>query len=84
MAAANGVVSYAGYRGGYGNLIIIEHGYGFTTYYAHLSRINVREGQSVTKGQMIGRMGSTGRATGPHLHYEVRVGGNPVNPSRYY
>lgn len=82
-ATANGTVSVAAYRGGYGNLIIIEHGYGYSTYYAHLSRISVRPFQQVSRGQLIGYMGSTGQSTGPHLHYEVRVRGNPVNPRNY-
>lgn len=82
-ATANGKVSVASYRGGYGNLIIIEHGYGYSTYYAHLSRISVRPFQQVSRGQLIGYMGSTGQSTGPHLHYEVRVRGTPVNPRNY-
>ncbi len=82
-ATANGTVTFAGYRGGYGNLIIIDHGYGFSTYYAHLSRINVRAGQWVQRGSTIGLMGSTGNSTAPHLHYEVRVRGTPVNPRNY-
>lgn len=82
-ATADGTISVASYRGGWGNLIIIEHGYGFSTYYAHLSRIVVRPWERVTRGQLIGYMGSTGQSTGPHLHYEVRVRGNPVNPRNY-
>lgn len=83
FATANGTVSFAAFRGGYGNLIIIEHGYGYTTYYAHLSRISVRPFQIVSRGQVIGYMGSTGQSTAPHLHYEVRFRGNPVNPINY-
>ena len=80
-ATADGVVSDAGWNsGGYGNLIKIDHGRGIETRYAHLSSINIREGQSVKRGQMIGRMGSTGRSTGSHLHYEVRIDGRAVNP----
>jgi len=82
-ATADGTVSFTGARGGYGNLIIIEHGYGYETYYAHLSSINVSEGQQVSRGDLIGRMGSTGRAVGTHLHYEVHVNGTPVNPMDY-
>ncbi|WP_353893279.1 peptidoglycan DD-metalloendopeptidase family protein [Proteinivorax hydrogeniformans] len=84
LATANGTVVTASYSGGYGNLIIIDHGYGYTTHYAHLSEIKVRKWQEVEKGEVIGNMGSTGRSTGPHLHYEVRVGGKPVNPKEYY
>jgi murein DD-endopeptidase MepM/ murein hydrolase activator NlpD len=82
-ATAHGTVAIASYKGGWGNLVVIEHGYGFTTYYAHLSRIVVRPNQEVSRGQLIGYMGSTGSSTGPHLHYEVRVRGNPVNPRPY-
>jgi murein DD-endopeptidase MepM/ murein hydrolase activator NlpD len=80
-ATADGTVSRSGWHnGGYGNLITIDHGRGITTLYAHLSGMTVREGEQVTRGQMIGRMGSTGRSTGSHLHYEVRVDNRPVNP----
>lgn len=79
-AAAGGVVVSASYSGGYGNLVIIDHGGGITTCYAHCSRMNVRSGQSVRKGQQIANVGSTGLSTGPHLHFEVRVNGRPVNP----
>jgi len=80
-ATADGVVSDAGYNsGGYGNLIKIDHGKGIETRYGHLSAILVKAGQRVTRGQQIGRMGSTGRSTGSHLHYEVRIDGRAVNP----
>lgn len=80
-ATADGTVSDAGYnRGGYGNLIKLDHGRGIETRYGHLSRIMVSPGQRVTRGQLIGRMGSTGRSTGSHLHYEVRIDGRAVNP----
>jgi len=80
-ATADGVVSEAGWSsGGYGNLIKIDHGRGIETRYAHLSRFDVRPGERVTRGQLIGRMGSTGRSTGSHLHYEVRIDGRAVNP----
>lgn len=82
-ASADGRISQACYRGGYGNLVTICHGYGFDTYYAHLSGFAVSTGQWVKRGQLIGYMGRTGRATGPHLHYEVHVNGVAVNPSRY-
>jgi len=92
VAAANGVVSYAAPMGTYGNVIMITHsidGQIFTTVYAHLNGFNVRSGQSVSKGQLIGQMGNTGRSTGPHLHFEIHVGpwngarSNAVNPIRY-
>jgi murein DD-endopeptidase MepM/ murein hydrolase activator NlpD len=83
VAAADGVVYFAGVYGGYGQLVILDHGEGLTTRYGHLSKIAVRENQKVVKGQKIGNVGSTGRSTGPHLHYEVRRNDVPVNPSRY-
>ena len=80
-ATADGVVTDAGYNsGGYGNLIKVDHGRGIETRYGHLSAIMVRAGQRITRGQQIGRMGSTGRSTGSHLHYEVRIDGRAVNP----
>ena len=80
-ATADGIVSDAGWNsGGYGNLIKVDHGSGIETRYGHLSRILVSPGQRVTRGQQIGRMGSTGRSTGSHLHYEVRISGSAVNP----
>ncbi|HEU0310362.1 MAG TPA: M23 family metallopeptidase [Sphingomicrobium sp.] len=80
-ATADGIVSDAGYNsGGYGNLIKLDHGRGIETRYGHLSRVLVRPGQHVARGQMIGHMGSTGRSTGSHLHYEVRIDGRAVNP----
>ena len=82
-AAADGVVSYAQYYGGYGRLVIVTHNSGVETYYAHLSKFDVIAGQEIRQGELIGRVGSTGRVTAPHLHYEVRVGGAPVNPYRY-
>ncbi len=79
-ATADGVISHAEYSGGYGRLVVIDHGGGVQTYYAHLSRIDVITGQEIRRGEVIGALGSSGRATAPHLHYEVRQGGNPVNP----
>ncbi len=82
-AAADGIVFHAGLDSGYGNAVLIDHGYGIHTKYGHLSRISVVVGQEVKRGQLIGAVGATGRTTGPHLHYEVRVNETPVNPSRY-
>ncbi|MCL6589794.1 MAG: M23 family metallopeptidase [Firmicutes bacterium] len=82
-AAADGVVSFAGWEDGYGYLIKIQHGYGYETRYGHNSRLLVHEGQAVKKGQLICYSGNTGASTGPHLHYEVRVNGTPVNPVRF-
>jgi murein DD-endopeptidase MepM/ murein hydrolase activator NlpD len=80
-ATADGVVSEAGYNnGGYGNLVKLDHGKGIETRYGHMSSIMVKPGQRVTRGMQIGRMGSTGRSTGSHLHYEVRIDGRAVNP----
>ena len=82
-AAASGVVIGASTRGGYGNCIIIDHGNGRSTVYGHLSRIMVSEGQTVTSHQRIGSIGASGLATGPHLHFEIRINGKAVNPARY-
>jgi murein DD-endopeptidase MepM/ murein hydrolase activator NlpD len=79
-AAADAVVGEAGTRGGYGNLVELDHGSGIATRYGHLSQIMVRPGERVRRGQVIGLMGSTGRSTGSHLHYEVRIDGRAVNP----
>lgn len=83
-ATGNGVVRKAGWEGLYGNCIEIDHGFGYLTRYAHLHKIEVRVGQKVVRGQTIGRVGSTGKSTGPHLHYEVHVKGKVVNPINYY
>ena len=79
-AAAQGRVIYAARKGGYGNFVEIDHGNGLTTRYAHLSRIDVKAGQSIEAGETLGGLGSTGRSTGPHLHFEVRINGRAVNP----
>jgi murein DD-endopeptidase MepM/ murein hydrolase activator NlpD len=82
-ASANGVVLFTGVESGYGNMITLDHGYGITTNYAHLNDILVREGDMVKRGDKIGTIGMTGRAIGPHLHYEVRINGMPIDPTRY-
>lgn len=82
-STADGVIVHAGWQSGYGRLIKIQHQFGIETRYAHLSKIRVKVGQKVSRGQRIGDMGNTGRSTGTHLHYEVRVGGKAVNPMIY-
>lgn len=82
-APAPGVVSRAWFNSGYGNMIELDHGFGITTIFAHLRSFRVREGDTVEPGQLIGTMGTTGRSTGPHLHYEVRIDGHAVNPLDY-
>jgi len=79
-ATAAGRVSQAGYQGGYGNLVVVDHGFGLETKYGHLSSFTVKPGQGVKRGDVIGRLGATGRATGYHLHYEVRANGRLLNP----
>ncbi|WBU59449.1 DUF5930 domain-containing protein [Paracoccus albus] len=83
LATGDGVVKFAGRQSGYGNIIIVEHALGTETRYAHLSKIRVQAGQKVSRGSQIGDMGNTGRSTGPHLHYEVRVNGEAVNPMSF-
>jgi len=80
MAAGSGIVTYSGYNGGYGRMVIVSHGYGYTSVYAHNSSNLVDVGDRVEKGDLIARMGRTGRATGSHLHFEIRVHGEPVDP----
>jgi murein DD-endopeptidase MepM/ murein hydrolase activator NlpD len=82
-APAEGVIIYSARKSDYGNLIILDHGQGLTTRYGHLSRFALRAGQKVVKGDIIGYVGTTGRTTGPHLHYEVRLNDRPVNPRNY-
>jgi murein DD-endopeptidase MepM/ murein hydrolase activator NlpD len=82
-AAAGGTVNYAGWEGGYGNLTVIDHGNGLATAYGHQSQLAVSSGQTVSRGQVIGYVGSTGHSTGPHLHFEVRVNGVPNDPLAY-
>ena len=83
LAAANGRVTIAGRRAGYGLVVELDHGYGYSTLYGHAAQILVRPGQRVERGDVIAQVGSTGIATSPHLHYEVRVGDRPVNPMNY-
>lgn len=80
---ADGVVTSAGWAGGYGKLVVVDHGNGIQTYYAHLSRLSVVPGEEVRSGTTIAYSGSTGRSTGPHMHYEIRLAGTPVNPYKY-
>jgi murein DD-endopeptidase MepM/ murein hydrolase activator NlpD len=83
VAVAAGVVTYAGKRSGYGNLVEINHGKGYATRYGHNSEINVKVGDTVKKGQIVAKMGSSGRSTGPHVHFEVLYNGRAVNPLKY-
>lgn len=83
-ATADGKVTTASWQGAYGNMVELNHGYNYTTRYAHLSKINVTPGQTVHRGDLIGLVGNTGKSTGPHLHYEVRYKGAPQNPVNYY
>ncbi len=83
IAPADGLVTNIGREWGFGKILVVSHGFGFTTRYAHLHRINVKIGQKVKRGQKIAEIGNTGRSTGPHLHYEVMVNGVPVNPMKY-
>jgi murein DD-endopeptidase MepM/ murein hydrolase activator NlpD len=82
-ATANGTVTIASWQGGYGNMVEIDHGHGLATRYGHMSEIDVKVGQAVRIGQTIGRIGSTGRSTGPHLHYETRINGDAVDPQKF-
>jgi murein DD-endopeptidase MepM/ murein hydrolase activator NlpD len=83
VAAASGTVVIAGCQNGYGNVVYIDHGNGLSTRYGHLSHIDATIGQRIARGELLGRVGSTGRSTGPHLHYEVRINNDPVNPRAY-
>ena len=82
-ATADGVVTFAGWQNGYGRIIIVKHPFGLETRYPHLNAIRVKVGQEVARGERVGDMGNSGRSTGPHLHYEVRVNGKAVDPMRY-
>ncbi len=83
-ATGNGVVKKAGWQSGYGKIIVVDHGFGYETWYAHLNKYKVRVGQKVVRGEVIGEVGNTGKSTGPHLHYEVHLKGRVVNPVNYY
>ncbi|HKY62554.1 MAG TPA: M23 family metallopeptidase [bacterium] len=83
FAPSDGTVVYSGYKGGYGNTVIIDHGYGISTLYGHNSELFVAEGDKITRGMKISAVGNTGASTGPHLHYEVHVDGIPTDPSKY-
>jgi murein DD-endopeptidase MepM/ murein hydrolase activator NlpD len=80
VATAKGVVTQTGYTNGYGNMVMINHGNGFVSIYGHNSSVSVEVGQTVEKGQTIARMGSTGRSTGVHVHFEIRQNGTAINP----
>jgi murein DD-endopeptidase MepM/ murein hydrolase activator NlpD len=82
-ASADGVVVHAGWASGYGRLVKIKHEFGYETRFGHLSKIRVNVGQKVSRGERIGDMGNTGRSTGTHLHYEIRINGNAINPMKY-
>jgi murein DD-endopeptidase MepM/ murein hydrolase activator NlpD len=83
LAGGDGVVIQSGWAGGYGRMVTIQHQFGYTTRYAHMSRIRASMGQRVSRGDRIGDMGTSGRSTGSHLHYEVRLNGTPVNPMTF-
>ncbi|MEZ5841711.1 MAG: M23 family metallopeptidase [Hyphomicrobiales bacterium] len=83
VATARGTVIRAGWSGGYGRMVEIDHGNGVTTRYAHLKAITVKEGDTVRVGQTVGKLGSSGRSTGPHLHYETRIDGRAIDPLKF-
>jgi len=83
FATADGIVNRCDWYGGYGNAVVIDHVFGYQTLYGHMTRVNVEQGQEVKTGDLIGFMGSTGRSTGPHVHYEIRVDGMDIDPTPY-
>jgi murein DD-endopeptidase MepM/ murein hydrolase activator NlpD len=83
-ATGNGTVTFTGWKQGYGNAVIINHKYGYETLYGHMDKIKIRQGAKIKRGEIIGYVGSSGKSTGPHLHYEVRYKGKPTNPQNYY
>jgi murein DD-endopeptidase MepM/ murein hydrolase activator NlpD len=83
LVTAGGTVTVAGWSGGYGKMVEVDHGNGFATRYGHMSEIDVKVGQQVKTGQSLGKVGTTGRSTGPHLHYETRIDGEAVDPQRF-
>jgi murein DD-endopeptidase MepM/ murein hydrolase activator NlpD len=83
VSPSDGTVIFAGLEGGYGNVLVIDHGYGVKTRFGHLAKLEMKTGDRVKRGQIIGAVGNTGRSTGPHLHYEVRVNGIPENPRKF-
>src|SRR3990172_4311149 len=83
ISTADGIVSFSGWSGGGGNVVVVEHGFGFSTFYAHNKMNIVRVGQRVKRGDVIAYVGSTGNATGPHVHYEIWKNGRSVNPKPY-
>ena len=83
-ATGNGSVTFVGWKQGYGNTVVIDHGFGYSTLYAHLYKELVRVGQKVKRGDVIALVGNTGKSTGPHLHYEVRLQNHPIDPRNFY
>jgi murein DD-endopeptidase MepM/ murein hydrolase activator NlpD len=83
LAARDGVVAFAGWKGGYGKVVILQHANGYETYYGHTTEYYVHQGERVVEGQLIARVGTTGDSTAPHLHFEIRIDGNPRNPERW-
>lgn len=84
FATGNGTITFAGWKQGYGNTVVLDHGFGYTTLYAHLYKPVARKGQRVKRGDIIALVGNSGKSTGPHLHYEVRINDRPVDPRNYY